>query len=329
MLATKAVKAAAGANLDVRIAMRHNNDSQMLITRFVLRQGEATRPDNRDEHAAPVLASDTVLASDVRLPSPGLVRNKNNVAGENHKGRRAKVTVGNHREGAGLSSAATHLPRPVHPQAAGVLPNGHPVEHGSHRVARTKRNLGSVVKRRRQTHTFPAKWLTLLDCTVNCSGAGFDYVSLLGDQPKKPTPQSTVHAVAPLTCPAELIAKQKGLKFDGAATKRVLERAKKKFITRILAKLLSVSNARKRLMADMYAAEQNGYIHNDPKYSYGFSQHFQVGAPLPRRGLRAPLPYFRSTVITADLVHTVLCDERPLNSLPSALMFLQLGARHK
>ena len=332
-LTLEAVKVVAGSDLDQLLGMRENDGSQMLITRFVKREPDAAGLYVRHEQRGPPLVANSVLPTGINFSAASLVRNKNAPLFKHHNGGRTAGQVVDHSECAGLANPSGHLPRPVRPAPKLYLLHSDTVKNKPKTfkwVGQSGRRSLKAGKNRGKTHASDLQWIGWIPgSSVKHSGATFRWVTL-----SSKTPVAEVLPVAKTDAPArpglaQLLAKQMKLKIDAGDVENILEAASDAFMDQVLKKLADHARLQKRLKADLWRAEQQQWTHNDPKYSYAFSQHFQVGAPAPVRGTQVLRPYFKSTVITADTAYSALFDEAKLRSLPSLHRFLQVGALHK
>jgi len=316
----------AGTDLDHAIAMGKNDRAatQMLITRFTVRQPEAAGADDRHKERRAPLVPERVLPGSVRLPAPALVGNEDAVAAENHHGHQARDVVAHGRKGGALALPRRDLPRPVESKTTFARPHGNAAKNGSKVYTWSNKTVRLRRKHGGKTHLFEKDWVkTVPGIRLPVSSATFSWLSLANETVVLPPSLPVV--VVPRK--HHLLAKKLGFACE-EHTHNFISKASDIFLKLILTEFSKKAQAAKRLHADLHHADQSGWILNDPKFSYGFGQHFQIGAPLPRHG-RVPAPYFKSTVITGKLAHDVLSDWRPLNSLPSLRRYLLLGDQRR
>lgn len=306
--------------------MSKHNGSQMLISLFVKRESKAARAEHLDKERGAALVPEDVLASSVGFSSASLVRNENRMSSKDYNGSDAGDLVVHHCKGAAFVGAPPHPPRPAVATATGGRPDPNSAQHGS-RTYKWSNKSRRGRKHGRKAHLFNKDWITVIENhALSFSPASFDWVVLRSDAAVKVAPPLPP-PVAPSVPLHELIAKRLGYRMTRGAAGAILT-ATTQFMKKILTGFSGQAKRIKLLQAELYNAEQQGWTSNDPRFSYGFSQHFQVGADLPQ-DVVAAAPYYKKTVITEDLARETLCDERPFNSLPSLRAFLLLGGQRR
>lgn len=270
------------------------------------------------------MVPERVLSGSVRLPAPALVGNEDAVVAENDHGHQARELVAHGREGGALALPRRNLPRPVASQTTLAGPHRNAAKNGARVYTWSNKSVRLRKKDRGKTHLFEKDWVKVAPgARLSVSSATFAWLSLANETTESP-PQLPL-VVVPRK--HHLLAKKLGF-FCEERTHNLISKASDIFLKLILTEFSKKAQVAKRLHADLHHADNNGWILNDPKFSYGFGQHFQIEAPLPRRG-RVPAPYFKGTVITSKLATDVLSGWRPLNSLPSLRRYLLLGDQRR